>query len=329
MTDCETRRLEKIKRNQVLFNDLGLEHIKPKPRPLLHSSAEPKAKRQKLSRTSLPPSRVSARIASAPAPIYNDDALDRVDAPTSRRSRPQKKVHAAAISPAQRQAQDTRPSRYSAEELTALQSRWSSWTPSAPPPTRESNGTFHFSSHPVFRPNKSPTEMLREGVFGGSYFRPLYSTTLKTTISDDWNELPADMLKDLDMQRYLYSEEYDPEINKYGVKCGQSIEEWEASGWIMHEFDVRGWFQWYIRFFGGRRCEDDERQVGRWDRCVGERGRWRRRLLKAYMQKGVKSVADEGDDDDAEISPTLHQTCLHWAWELRQDVLDETWQHGL
>ena len=133
------------------------------------------------------------------------------------------------------------------------------------------------------------------------------------------------------MEKYLTSTEYDPEINKFGVSCGQSIEEWEAAGWIAHDYDVRGWFQWYCRFFLGRRCDDDERQVGRWARCVGEKGRWRRMLLKKYVAAGVRSVMDDGDEDEEEesgrrLSPVVHQTCHHWAWEVRQGVLDGMWE---
>lgn len=128
------------------------------------------------------------------------------------------------------------------------------------------------------------------------------------------------------MEKYLTSSTYDPEVNKFGVACGQSIEAWEASGWIKHEFDVRGWMQWYVRFFRGRRCEDDERQVSRWKKCVGETGRWRRMLLKKYGQMGVRTVWDDGEEEEGrEVSPVMHQTCLHWAFEVRQEVLDEYW----
>jgi len=137
--------------------------------------------------------------------------------------------------------------------------------------------------------------MLREGVFGGSYFRPLYSRKLGATISGDWQELPLDWTSGLDPARFLTSPTYDAEANKYRVACGQSIEQWEEAGWISHEHDVRGWFQWYCRFFMGRRCEDDERQVGRWRRCVGDSGRWRRTLLKKYVKLGIREVFDDGE----------------------------------
>lgn len=100
------------------------------------------------------------------------------------------------------------------------------------------------------------------------------------------------------------------------------------------EFDPRGWFEWYIRFFLGRRCEDDDRQVGRWSRSVGSKGRWRRMLLKKYVNKGVRTVYaddyDEGEDHDGDgqdrqVSPVIHQTYHQWAYEVRQADLDQAW----
>lgn len=168
---------------------------------------------------------------------------------------------------------------------------------------------------------------MREGSFGGSYWRPLRSQKLGVTIENDWRELPSKWIESLDVETYLIRPGYDASANKFGVACGQSIEEWEAAGWINHTYDVRGWFQWYCRFFQGRRCDDDERQVGRWARCVGATGRWRRTLLRKYVQNGVKDVFDDGEQEK-EISPVIHQTCHHWAFEVRQDVLDEFWRTG-
>ena len=127
---------------------------------------------------------------------------------------------------------------------------------------------------------------------------------------------------------------YDPDANKFKVSCDKRIEEWEAAGWIDdHWFDVRGWFQWYCRFFAERRCADDERQAYRWKKCVGPMGRWWRMLLKKYRAAGVRTVWDDGDDDGddasaAEIGPIIHQSCHHWAFEVRQDVLDEFLRSG-
>ena len=60
----------------------------------------------------------------------------------------------------------------------------------------------------------------------------------------------------------------DPSVNKFRVLCGQSIEQWEAAGWIDYNFDPRGWLQWNTRFYQRWRCDDDERQIGRWKRCT-------------------------------------------------------------
>ena len=65
---------------------------------------------------------------------------------------------------------------------------------------------------------------------------------------------------------------YDATVNTYKVKCGGDLEMWESSGWIK-EVDPYGWFMWYCRFYLGRRCEDDERQIGRWKNCTGPKGK--------------------------------------------------------
>lgn len=310
----ETLRLENIKRNQALLNELGIQKVKQEA-----SAGKSTSKRRKLSPTAARPARVSARIASsATRPIYNDD----VSLPSLSSSRGPK---ARGL---KRQAVDNAPAPAEAasplSDIEEVRAGWTSWIPVAPPPIRDVDGKFHFDSHPTFTPNKSPAEMLAEGAFGGSYYRPLYSKSLRTTIEGDWKELPQEWLKDLNVETHLVNPVYDPEVNKFRVKCGQTIEEWEAAGWIAHAYDVRGWFQWYVRFWTGRRCDDDGRQVGRWERCVGKSGRWRRMLLKKYLQAGVKTVADEGMDEE-EVSPVMHQTCHQWAFEVRQQDLDNAW----
>ncbi|KAK8162669.1 hypothetical protein IWX90DRAFT_249926 [Phyllosticta citrichinensis] len=318
MSEYEARRLQNIKRNQALVEELGLEHngLRPANAKPRSKDKKPPAKRRKLHVPQ--PTRASARIASGGTrPSYNEDELERAAAPKTRQPK--------SPSPAE-SAKPSAP-RF---DLETLRDGWTSWKPEASEPFRDSTGTFHFLSHPDFTPNKSPEEIIREGSFGGSYWRPLYSKALGTTIQDDWKELPAGWTKGLDVKRYLKSPSYNAEVNKYGVACGQSIEEWEASGWIMHEYDVRGWFQWYCRFWMGRRCPDDERQISRWKKCVGETGRWRRILLKKYVQMGIKTVFDDGEDDDSagDVSPVVHQTCHHWAYEVRQDALDRFWATG-
>ncbi|KAJ3569550.1 hypothetical protein NPX13_g6047 [Xylaria arbuscula] len=231
MSSYKARRLENIKRNESLVNGLGLRGV------LAVESAtvtrEPTSKRRKLSTPR--PTRASARIANAPSkPSYTDDGVGDASFTRrqSRRARPpsqqqktetpSRAVRESLISPS--------PELQPQEDLEALKAKWSSWTPSAGPPTRDDEGNYHFDSHPIFTPNKSPEAIIREGSFGGSYWRPLYSRHLRTTISGDWQELPASWTEGLSVERYLTSPTYDPEVNKYGVACGQSIEEWEAAG---------------------------------------------------------------------------------------------------
>ncbi|KAI1486002.1 hypothetical protein F5X96DRAFT_657292 [Biscogniauxia mediterranea] len=344
MSSYEARRLENIRRNQILVRELGLQNDPLSPSSSLSVVERKDAAAKRRRKYTAQPTRASARIARASsrptAPQKEEDdqedelALE-LDSPR-RKPKPPSSRNTSAHTTTTKQLNPQLPSLQQSEvmglSVEGLMERWSSWTPSAPPPTRDVEGNYHFVSHPTFTPNKSPEDIIREGSFGGSYWRPLYSRRLRTTVSDDWRELPASWLAGLSVERYLTSPTYDAAANKYGVACGQSIEAWEASGWIAHEHDVRGWFQWYCRFWLGRRCADDQRQVERWNKCVGENGRWRRALLKKYVQAGIRDMADEDAGDGAagrgertDLSPAIHQTCHHWAWEVRQEALDRFW----
>ncbi|KAI1641657.1 uncharacterized protein F4817DRAFT_45060 [Daldinia loculata] len=326
MAEYEARRLENIKRNKALVKDLSLHNSiisSSRGNQKVKDYNPSPAKRRKLYINS--PRRSSARIANASMKLpLHKDIQDDSDSSSNRphKGRAAKPSHDDELA-----SKPSSPEPKLSPDFDSLITKWSSWTLAAPPPTRDDEGNYHFESHPTFTPNKSPEAIIREGSFGGTYWRPLYSRRLRTTITDDWKELPAEWTEGLDVGKYLTSEVVDPGVNKYGVACGQTIEQWEASGWIMHEYDVRGWFQWYCRFWQGRRCPDDNRQVSRWKRCVGEKGRWRKALLKKYVQNGIRSVTDEGEDDQKEeVSPVMHQTCHHWAWEVRQEVLDRFWE---
>jgi len=105
------------------------------------------------------------------------------------------------------------------------------------------------------------------------------------------------------------SSKYDKKVNKYGVKCGSELEDWEKSGW-MHEQDPYGWFQWYCRFYMGRRTDDDERQIKRWLALAGPKGRFKNRLVNM-----IKNKKDAKYDDES-ISPVIRQTLLHWGYQI-------------
>lgn len=323
----EEQRLENIRHNRALLKDMGIH------REVLFGDTKAAAnrptKRRKLESVAQP-SRSSARISSAASTPAYVDSSDELGAGIQRRRMTTSKSKINSKKEIERSRFETREtSAFPEKGLDVLRAGWVSWKATAPPPIRDEEAVFQFFDQPLFMPNKSPEEMIREGCFGGSYFRPLYSRKLGIIISDDWRELPEAWISGLDVDVLLSSPIYNPDVNKYKVSCGQSIEEWEAAGWINHTYDVRGWFQWYCRFFMGRRCEDDERQISRWRKCVGETGRWRRMLLKKYVVLGIKEVFDDGEDENqVDVSPAMHQTCTHWGFEVRQNVLDEYWKTG-
>lgn len=330
----ETNRLANLTRNGALLDALGVNQ-QAKIIQDESKTAEPSKKRRKIEKTKMgmPASRSSARIASAPSrPTYDEDALSNVPTGTRKpRSKGNQVGRRTTNGIPVKAEKEEEPEKHemSAKEIDELQQSWTSWQPAAPAPTRDEAGVLHFETHPDFTPNRTPEEVLREGCFGGSFFRPLYSKNLAITVSGDDRELPAAWTEGLEVETYLTSPNYEPEVNKFKVACGQSIEEWELAGWINHAYDVRGWFQWYCRFYMGRRCEDDDRQVSRWKKCVGATGRWRRMLLKKYVSAGVRDVFDDGEDEEqVEVSPVMHQTCHHWAFCVTQEVLDEYWKTG-
>ena len=90
-----------------------------------------------------------------------------------------------------------------------------------------------------FNPNKTPIERIKEGAFGGTYFRDIYSGVNEKWYKNSWKEF--DQLKNIDATFYA-SDYYDMNVNKYGVKCRTSLRFWENKGWI-HKIDPYDWFQ--------------------------------------------------------------------------------------
>ena len=105
-----------------------------------------------------------------------------------------------------------------------------------------------------FDANKAPDEVIREGAFGGTYFRDIYRSVTGKWYQKSWKKF--DHFKDID-QKYYCSDYYDVIVNKYGVKCGTSLRFGENKDWI-NKIDPYGWFQWCFRYWFGRRSEDDE-----------------------------------------------------------------------
>lgn len=144
----------------------------------------------------------------------------------------------------------------------------------------------HFD--PRFAPQLTPKQMLALGVFGGVYMR------------DCAREFPKEWFAKAKLQKKgVYTP--DPKINFFGVNASQSLSVWRKRGWIYKE-DPRGWFQWYCRYYMGRRCADDERQIKRW---VGIRRH------VAQLKKNCRA----GDVDCRRVQ---RQALLHWAYDSRK-----------
>ena len=155
-----------------------------------------------------------------------------------------------------------------------------------------------------FGANKTPVEIIREGAFGRTYFRDIYSVINGKWYKKSWQEF--DQLKNID-QNFYRSDYYNVSVNKYGVNCGTSLRFWKNKGWI-NNIDPYGWFRWYFRYWLSRRSKDDERQINRWKKFVS---RFRGKLVKMIKDVGSKY-------DDYSISPKIRHILLHWGYELTE-----------
>ena len=139
--------------------------------------------------------------------------------------------------------------------------------------------------HPEFKPELTPREMLELGVFGGKY------------MTDCTAEFPASWFR----RAKLCADRHDPKLNYFDVNASKPLSYWKKKGWIYHE-DPRGWFQWYCRYYMGRRCPDDERQIKRW------------RAMRRHIAQ-IKKNCPKGEE---ECRPKQRQALLHWAYDSRR-----------
>lgn len=139
---------------------------------------------------------------------------------------------------------------------------------------------------PEFKPDLTPKEMLELGVFGGKY------------MTDCGNEFPKSWFK----KAKLCPEKHDAKLNYFKVNASQPLSVWQRKGWIYHE-DPRGWFQWYCRYYLGRRIpEEDKKQIARW------------KAIKRHIAQ-IKKNCKKGD---LSCRPKQRQAVLHWAYDTRK-----------
>jgi len=139
---------------------------------------------------------------------------------------------------------------------------------------------------PEFTPDLSPAEMLRLGVFCGKY------------MTDCQGEFPKSWF----VRAKLAPHGRDCSLNFFGVDASQPLAEWRRKGWI-HPDDPRGWFQWYCRYYMGRRMpEEDARQIRRW---------------KA-MRRHVRQIQKHCEPGHLTCRRRQRQALLHWAYDSRK-----------
>lgn len=138
---------------------------------------------------------------------------------------------------------------------------------------------------PGFAPQLTPKEMLALGVFGGKY------------LTDCRDEFPKSWFS----KAKLSPERHDPSLNYFGVNASQPLSVWRKKGWIYPD-DPRGWFQWYCRYYMGRRSLDDDRQIRRW----------------RQMARHVAQIERGCMPHDLDCRPRQRQALLHWAYDSRK-----------
>lgn len=139
---------------------------------------------------------------------------------------------------------------------------------------------------PEFKPHLTPKEMLGLGVFGGKY------------MTDCIDEFPANWFEGVKFS----PEKHDPELNYFKVNASQSLNVWRKKGWIYKD-DVRGWFQWYCRYYLGRRIiDEDKRQIRRWKNMV----------------RHAAQIEHSCRPGDFSCHTKQRQALLHWAYDSRK-----------
>ena len=186
---------------------------------------------------------------------------------------------------------------------------------------RRANKSLIFEDYPEFQPNLSPKQIFESGAFGGTYFREIYSTITNKKYKNQHKEFEKyGWFNNINTKTHVINQLCTPSLNKYKVKAGSSLLAWEQSGWIK-PIDPYGWFQWYCRFYIGRRCHDDKRQIERWNKYAGEKsGRYRRRLINMCVKQNKKY-------NDYSVSPVIRQGLLHWGYELNKKDFDKQYKN--
>jgi hypothetical protein len=139
-----------------------------------------------------------------------------------------------------------------------------------------------------FDPYFTPGEMLQYGVFEGKY------------LNDCVLEFPKEWFIDAINEDSLSPEGADVSCNYFSIKSRMSLSDWRNKGWIPQiegDPDNRGWFQWYCRYYIGRRIPElDAIQIKRW------------RSFKRHYGQVRKNCFD------LDCRPKQRQALLQWSY---------------
>ena len=140
---------------------------------------------------------------------------------------------------------------------------------------------------PEFSPDLSPQRMLAHGVFEGKY------------LNDCVEEFPREWFEGA--LKKLSPHKADVTKNYFQIKSRQPLSTWVEKGWITADDpDVRGWFQWYCRYYLGRREPDlDQRQIKRWRAFRRHAGQIRKNCTPGNLT----------------CRPRQRQALLQWAYD--------------
>jgi hypothetical protein len=131
-----------------------------------------------------------------------------------------------------------------------------------------------------FNPYYTPKEMLELGVFEGKY------------LNDSIFEFPKEWF----LNAMISLDKPNIQLNATKHKSRLPLKQWKDNGWINPQ-DPRGWFQWYCRYYLGRRTPDDHRQISRWCAFVRHAG-----SVRKYCEPG-----------NITQRPAQRQALLQWS----------------
>lgn len=138
-----------------------------------------------------------------------------------------------------------------------------------------------------FKPDLTPKQMLKLGVFDGYY-----------VANDYMKEFPKSWFT----KAKLAKDKPDPKLNFFKIHASQPLSVWQKKGWIYKD-DPRGWFQWYCRYYRGRRIlKEDQRQIKRWN----------------AIRRHIAQIGNNCRRGDIFCRPRQRQAVLHWAYDSRK-----------